>query len=213
MNDTKLKPITFGLNTWCGPSVISALTGKSTDECAAAIAAISGSREVKRVSWDHLVKTLEKLRFVATKEKTYSYSLFGTLNELAAKAAALYLIGVPGHVVAVEVTDDNKIFIVDNSAKVPLPAEGSARLTQKVDLVYKLVPKELPKFLRKEVKVSEKYAKTISIEVIDVYENEEDNVKYSKGYIYFRDEKELTEIYSKLTELLERKANESIILD
>ncbi len=50
---TNLKDINFGINQFCGPAVISVLTGKSTDECASVIMAITGrSEERSKKNWD-----------------------------------------------------------------------------------------------------------------------------------------------------------------
>ncbi len=60
---TNLKDINFGLNEYCGPAVLSALTGESTDRCASVIMSITGKTVVKAVDFDDLVKAFKKLRF------------------------------------------------------------------------------------------------------------------------------------------------------
>jgi len=133
---TNLKEIQ-GMNVYCGPAVLSALTGKSTDECAGVISAINGRREIKSVNVADLIAALKKLRFDCTPIGRTSYSLFGTLNSLS-RNDGFYIITVPHHVIAIEVID-SKIFLIDNHSKQPLPAESSARLTQRVELIYKVV--------------------------------------------------------------------------
>lgn len=55
---TNLKDINFGINQYCGPAVLSALTGESTDRCAAVISAVSDRKEIKAVQRQHLIDAL-----------------------------------------------------------------------------------------------------------------------------------------------------------
>src|SRR6266571_6521031 len=133
---TSLKDINFGLNQFCGPAVLSALTGKSTDECASVIMSLTGRHEVRAVEVRHLLAALKKLRFDAAAIPLTARTLYGTLIGLS-NSDGLYVILVPRHVVAVEVVE-KKIYLIDNASKSPLPAESSARLMQKVEQVYKV---------------------------------------------------------------------------
>ena len=108
---TNLHEVNFGLNQFCGPSVMSALTGKSTDECAAVISAVSGRQEIRAVAIAHLIEAFKRLRFDMTKIDRQGYTLFGNLSALSTHKG-MYIIVVPKHVVAVEVTDDYKINLI-----------------------------------------------------------------------------------------------------
>ena len=147
---TSLKEVNFGINAYCGPAVLSVLTGESTDRCAAVISAVSGRQEIKAVQRAHLVEALKRLRFDA-KETIYGgSSLYGTLYRMQGDNG-LYVIFVPHHVVAVEIKD-GEAFICDNHTKTPLDIKQSARLTQRVELVLKVTPKETPVFISSSIR-------------------------------------------------------------
>ena len=87
--------------------------------------------------------------------------------------------------------------------KSPLPAEASARLSQKCEAVYKITEKPQPKFVRTDVIVEKGiYSSHILIKVTDVYENSEDNIVKNCGQFYYRNDDELEEIVRKLQRLL-----------
>lgn len=195
---TNLKEVNFGLNQYCGPAVLSALTGKSTDECASVIAAISGSREIKAVLIKDLLKALEKLRFTSTKIEVPAYSLFGTLSILS-RTDGLYVIAVPRHVVAVEVIN-NQIYLIDNHTKQAIDAKASARLTQKVDLVYKVMARPIPEFISTHISTVI-HSRSIDIVATDIYRDDNDNIKRQLGYIYYRDIQELENIINELAKI------------
>jgi hypothetical protein len=127
--------INFGLNKYCGPSVISALTGRSTDECASIIQSISGQREIKAVAVDHIYKALNKLRFKTIKVEPKANSLYGNLVMLE---NGTYLILVPRHIVAVE-KQEGSITLIDNHTRIAINAAMSARLMQHVEQIVKIV--------------------------------------------------------------------------
>src|ERR1700687_1487959 len=99
---TNLKPINFGLNHFCVPSVMSALTGRSTDECAAVISSINGRTEIRAVNVPDIIKAFQKLRFDVEEQTVYSRMLYGVLMGLS-KSDGLYLVLVPHHIVAIRV--------------------------------------------------------------------------------------------------------------
>lgn len=200
--NSKLKDVNFGLNSYCGPSVLSALTGKTTDECASVISAINGSREIKAVNMKDLIAALNKLRFDAVVVKTISYSLYGNLSALASKPG-LYVITVPRHVIAIEVTEDNQIFLIDNASKQVIDAASSARLSQRVDDIYKIVEKPSPVFVRTEVEIK-RSRDNISMKMIDVHEDSADNIGFNAGFIYYRSVKDLAALQIKLNEIIEQ---------
>lgn len=198
---TNLKDINFGINQYCGPSVMSAMTGKTTDECTAVIMSITGQHQIKGVNTTHLVKAFEKLRFDVKKQKVYGYTLYAVLNSIS-KENGMYIVTVPKHVVAVEV-QDNRIWLIDNHSKTALPAEGSARLTQRVDDVYKVTAKPAPICIESVVKVTIHPHHHVIIERINFYDISDDNVTISLGDFVFNNNDELDEIVNQLNNLTE----------
>jgi len=99
---TELKKINFGLNHYCVPAVMSALTGRSTDECAAVITSINGKQEIKAVNVPDIIKAFKKLNLIIDEVPPAARTLFGVLSSLAAKDGT-YLILVPRHIVAIRV--------------------------------------------------------------------------------------------------------------
>jgi len=200
---TNLKDINFGINQFCGPAVLSALTGKSTDECAAVISSINGRQEIRAVEVKDLIKALEKLRF-DVKNVQCSYStLFGALSSLSS-FNGMYVILIPRHVIAVEV-NDGKIFLIDNQSKSAIDASHSARLMQKVDAIYRVVKKAEPKFVRSEIKVEKVYVNN-RLEIIkyNYYEDEKDNTKILLGSASYTYKNELIEISNAINQFHEQ---------
>lgn len=193
---TNLKEVNFGLNRFCGPAVLSALTGKSTDECAAVISAINGQTTITVVYMHDLMRAFNKLGFDFTKEeKLIGRTLYGTLFRLASEEG-MYIVCVPHHVVAVEVKD-KRAYIIDNHTKQPLVASSSSRLMQKVTEVYRVKERKRPVFVREELEYE------VDINIVKffkhkIYENPEHNVKLPYGNIIFASVKELGEIVDTL---------------
>ena len=189
---TNLKEINFGINQYCGPAVLSALTGESTDRCAAVISAVSGKREIKAVELGHLKEALKKLRFDVEETNFGGSTLYGTLYRMHT-FDGLYIISVPHHVVAVEVKG-TEIYICDNHCKTPLDIKQSVRLTQKVNSVLKVTPKSPPVFIGSSIRLDRNYRGTnfeINIFSVNRYENSEDDNQYSLGTIRYKDNLEL----------------------
>jgi len=139
---TNLNSVNFGMNQFCGPSVLSILTGKSTDLCAAVISSISGKKEVKAAEYVHILEAFSRLGFNTVAIPIISRTLFGVLSNLVNKDG-MYIVGVPKHVVAIEIKD-KQIYFCDNHTKEPINAAASARLTQTVDRIYKIEAKPQP---------------------------------------------------------------------
>ena len=194
---TNLKTIQ-GFNIFCGPAVLSALTGKTTDECANVIGHINGRFEIRGVQIDHLLKALDKLGFNSEEVRPPAGMLFGVLNHLS-HTEGMYVVRVPKHVVAVEVLE-GKIYLIDNHSKSAIDAAGSARLTQRVENVYKVVKKPAPIFLRTEILV-ERQGNRISVKSVDIFVNSKDNIEMHLGQFNFRNEHELYLIIDKLMRL------------
>jgi len=195
---TSLKEINFGINSYCGPAVLSALTGESTDRCAAVISAVSGKKEIKAVNRVHLAEALRRLRFDVKETDFKGSTLFGVLFRMK-QSEGLYVVHVPHHVVAVEIKG-TEIYICDNYCKTPLDIKQSARLMQKVELVLKVTPIDPPKFVRSELMVYKAWNK-ITINKKNIYERMEDNTEFYMGSFQYENESELKFIIEKLGEL------------
>lgn len=134
---TNLNAVNVGMNKYCGPAVLSILTGKSTDECARVIGRINGQYNVVGVLLTDLLKAADKMGFDNTFVDTAS-SFYGTLVRLAVRGDGTYIVTVPNHFVVIEVKD-RKVYFCDNHTKEPMPAASSARLLQKVVSVYQVI--------------------------------------------------------------------------
>lgn len=196
---TELKPINFGMNKFCVPSVMSSLTGMSTDECAAAISAVNGRKEIKAVNIPDIIAVFKRLRFEIEEITSQARTLYGSLNRLSS-SDGLYLILVPHHIVAIRI-HEGQIQICDNASREPLDARSSARLTQSVDKIFKVSPRQPPVFVFSEILVEKsKYYNKLDIKRINHYRNHEDNTENSLGYVSFKDGAELTGIVSALND-------------
>lgn len=131
-----MNKIIFGDNQYCGPSVMSAIAGISTDQAAAVILSITGQRgKVKGVFTKDLIKAFSRIGYDCTLQ-TVNQSVFYTMMML--NEDGMYVLEVPGHFIAVEVNGIHK-FICDNASKEPVNAGVSARLSQKVTQIVKVV--------------------------------------------------------------------------
>lgn len=197
---TILKDINFGINQYCGPAVLSALTGESTDRCAAVISSVSGKKEIKAVEQAHLIEALKRLRFSVEETNFSGSTLFGTLSRMH-NNSGIYIVFIPHHVVAVEVIG-TEIFICDNHSKTPLDIRSSARLTQRVEKVLKVVAKDPPKFVRSEIVLNKTNFDNnrFNINQNYIYENREDNITELLGSIKYRNLEELNHIIDSIVD-------------
>lgn len=143
MDKTSLQPINFGHNRFCGPSVIACLTGISTDEAESLFRQATGRWSITGVRPEEM-KAVLKLMDWEMKElpALVNASLFMTFQSIYSQDG-LYIVGIPGHVIAIEVRD-KQIFLYDNATKNPIEAASSARLSQKVSQIYRIYPRPLP---------------------------------------------------------------------
>jgi hypothetical protein len=186
------------MNKYCGPAVLSILTGKSTDECASAINTATGRYgEVRAVFTSDLIKAADLLGFDSRAIEP-ARSLYGTLIKLAVEDG-IYVISLETHFVTVEVKDKT-IFLCDNHTKEPMPA-SSARLLQGVRAVHKVFKRPEP---RKPVIISTKIVgeKTLTIDegycTVKIYEfimydMEEYNRRNTIGWVRFKTEQDFNE--------------------
>jgi ABC-type bacteriocin/lantibiotic exporter with double-glycine peptidase domain len=138
---TNLNSAKLGQNRYCGPAVLSILTGKSSDECANVISQINGQYNVTGVQINHLMQAADKLGFDQIPIKTIAgSSLYRTLVQLAL-IDGMYILLIESHYVVVEVKE-KKIYLCDNHTKEPIPAESSSRLSMKVATAYRVIKRE-----------------------------------------------------------------------
>ena len=136
-----MNEVNIGQNKYCGPAVLSILTGKSTDECARMIGSVNGEYNIKGVTLNHLLEAASRLGF-DQESVPHATTLYGTLVRLS-QADGLYIVTVTGHFVCVEVRD-KIIYLCDNHTKKPIPAGASARLLQQVKNVNKVYKRREP---------------------------------------------------------------------
>ena len=94
--------------------------------------------------------------------------------------------------------------MIDNHTKTPIDASSSARLSQRVVDVYKIIAKKQPVFVKSEIKLVN-YTDNFHIKRINIYENSDDNTEQNLGYFYFKNFEELEQIINKLAKFGEPK--------
>jgi hypothetical protein len=96
----KLHPIR-GRNGYCGPGVISALTGVTTDEAAALLRLQTGRKQIRGVTPNELLPTLRNLGFWTERFQIFAEDTDLTLGEWlevhTASWTGAYLITTQGH--------------------------------------------------------------------------------------------------------------------
>lgn len=158
---TKLNAVNVGMNKFCGPAVLSILTGKSTDECAFVISSINGQYRVEGVQLNDLLRAADKLGF-DQQSMSVGGSLYSTLV-MHSNNDGMYIVTVPNHFVCIEV-NDKKIYFCDNHTKEPMPAASSARLLQRVLAVHKVTKRREPVLIGTSIEVGvTKYSYCIQI--------------------------------------------------
>lgn len=185
---TNLNTANIGMNKYCGPAVLSILTGKSTDECARVISRINGHYDVKGVLLSDLLRAADKMGFdqIAI---TPAGSLFGTLMRLSINSDGMYIIALPNHFVAIEV-NDKRVYFCDNHTKEPMPAAASARLLQKVTAVHQVIrrPETVTPAPKPEPEPEPGEAKTH----IHILRGGTLEIDEARGVIYFHDAEGVT---------------------
>lgn len=133
---TKLSSVQ-GKNSYCGPAVISAITGCSTDIAEKAIQSVTKTtRPVKGVYTADLCEAFHRLGYKTT---YYTHladtgSLFYILSVLS---DGMYVLTVPGHFICIEVVGKQR-YICDSFRRTPINAAVSARGMQRVGYVVKV---------------------------------------------------------------------------
>src|SRR5262245_55133145 len=116
---TNLKAVKEGYNKFCGPAVLSILTGRDTDSCAKAISRVNGSYNVVGVYLTDLLKAAKNLGFDSQKKLPMG-SLYRTITTYI-REDGMYVVEVPNHFVCIEIKD-KQVYFCDNHTKEPMPA-------------------------------------------------------------------------------------------
>jgi hypothetical protein len=132
-----LKAVEFGFNRYCGPSVLSILTGRSTDDCANAIAEVTGTYSVTAVYTKDLLEAARRMGFKSTNMGLTEISMYRALVSIAPRGNGLYIVSTETHYVCIEVENGN-ISFCDNHTREPIPAASSARLMTPIVSVYRV---------------------------------------------------------------------------
>lgn len=138
---TNLKEVNIGQNKYCGPAVLSILTGKNTDECATVISRINGQYNVTGVQLNDLLRALDKMGFDQVRLEPQG-SLYRTLVTYANRDG-MYVVMIPRHYVCIEIKNKN-IYFCDNFTKSPMPAASSARIGMQVLGIYQVIERPKP---------------------------------------------------------------------
>lgn len=187
-----MRSANIGDNKYCGPTVLSILTGKSTDECASVLSFVTGRSNITLVRMSELKACLSKMRYEYV-EKAYDCSLYSLFMQIS-KETGFYIVELPQHVVAIEVDTQGRVYLCDNHTKEPINGAASARLGQRAQVCYKVTPKPDPVYVQSQIELiqSKSYGRvTLSLAMWDIYENEEDNIRRDIGTLYAKDENEL----------------------
>lgn len=203
MTPHKMHSVSEGMNKFCGPAVLSIVTGKNTDECADAISRVSGKYTVTGVTIDNLIKAAKLLRVTIEPMKTNSYMLFGAASQLSYHPPGMYIVLLKGHFVCIEVTANKQVLFCDNHTKEPIDAASAARMSSKVFGVYKATPREEPVFLRSEFDIE--VTKDIlgylaSVIRHEVYKLSEDDKRVTLAHLRVRTKEDLEYIINQLSE-------------
>ena len=125
-------------NQYCGPAVLSIFTGARTDDCAEEIQKINGKHKITGVFASDLIAAGERMGLEFKENQAFQWrSIYWAGTVMARLADAQYLVTIPKHFIAMEVRA-GKLFICDNHTKTELELQNSARLSQKIERVWKV---------------------------------------------------------------------------
>jgi hypothetical protein len=142
---TNLKAVKEGFNKFCGPAVLSIVTGRNTDECARAISQVNGQYEIKGVYLKDLKLALDKLGFKSDEVPFVGRSLYSAIMSIV-QHNGVYIVQLEKHYVCIEIID-KVVWFNDNHTKEPMPAASSARLMNGVVSISKVETKPKPPML------------------------------------------------------------------
>lgn len=126
-------------NIYCGPAVLSIFTGARVDDCAEEIQKISNAFKVKGVHTQDLMKAGNAMGLEFQEIPSFEgRSIFWAGSVLIKLPPCQYLVTIPKHYIALE-TKDSNLYICDNHTKTEIELQNSARLSQKVERVWKVI--------------------------------------------------------------------------
>lgn len=194
-NFTEIK----GINQFCGPAVLAAITGKTTDEVARVVSAIVGRDRIKSMRWEEMLSALDSLGFDRTLVPgTTGHTFFSCISSIRNKPG-FYVVGLPKHFVAIEVTTE-AIYFIDNHVKSAIKASQSARLMQKVDVAYQVIKRRDPVLVSSKIHVA-RSGGSVTISRIHTYDNEQVKPIVMGSFRYSYDV-DLQDIVNGLNELI-----------
>ena len=135
----QMKSVNVGFNKYCGPAVLSILTGYDTDQCARFIRRVNGQYNVTGVTPSHLLQAAGLMGF-DLETRMPQATMHATIVSLIS-FPGMYVFWTADHYFVIEVTKDKKVLFCDNHSKEPMPAASSARLTQFITGVFQAVKK------------------------------------------------------------------------
>lgn len=189
-----MRAVRTGNNPYCGPAVLSVLTGKTTDECAAVLSYVTGRRDIAEVFLSEIEAALRHMRFTFER-RAVDCSMYSFFIQ-ASQEDGFYLLSLPKHIVTIEVKD-KKIWFCDNHTKEPINGAVSARLGQQCHAAYKVEPKPDPIFLKEEIKIEvQKYMSSWKVDIYKekIFKLAEDNSTTRLGSIVADTEADLKAI-------------------
>ena len=198
---THLNAVNIGMNKYCGPAVLSILTGKSTDECARVISSVNGKYTIEGVKTVDLLEAASRMGFDNESVPTAA-SLFGTLIRLV-NSDGLYIVTVTGHFIAIEV-NEKKIYFCDNHTKEPMPAASSARLQQRCVSVHKVFKRREPVKISSKIIAKRASLAELSFDIIQQirYDIPKHDRDVFAGHVKFNTQEELNEFIDCFKEYL-----------
>jgi hypothetical protein len=152
-------------NIYCGPAVLSIFTGARVDDCAEEIAKISGAFKVKGVYPGDLMRAGEAMGLEFKQNDAFAgRSIFWMGSVLVRMPPGQYLVTIPKHYIALEVRDGH-LYICDNHTKTELELQNSARLSQKVEQVWRVT--KVREYSKPHV-VKTEYAAELITDTVDI---------------------------------------------
>lgn len=128
----------IGQSIYCGPAVLSIYTGCDTDVCAEEIGKVNHQFKIKGVLPKDLIAAGNVMGLDFKEIPSFeNRSIFWAGSVLIKMPPAMYLVTIPKHYIALEVRD-HTIYICDNHTKTEIELQNSARLSQKIERVWKV---------------------------------------------------------------------------
>ena len=131
--------VNLGMNQFCGPAVLSIYTGCNTDDCAEEISKVTNQFKIRGVYPEDLMKAGTAMGLDFQEIPSFQgRSVFWAGSVLIKMQPSMYLVTIPKHYIAIEVRDQT-IYICDNHTKQEIELQNSARLSQKIERVWRVI--------------------------------------------------------------------------